>query len=140
MNKLSKCHKLLTSIGDALSPSNLDNLEPILPYVTNMLENTHHAITSAISGNSTGQPLTPFEPSLRVGPARSVKNNYNLSILQHRKAEENNKIYWSRLNQCIVHAKYGHKTSWGRNVEVWTVAICQVKARNIVASYNILSI
>lgn len=70
VNKLSKCHELLTSIGDALSPSNLDHLQQILPYVTNMLENTHHAVMSAMSNNSTELPLIPFEPSFKVGPGQ----------------------------------------------------------------------
>ena len=66
LNKLSKCQKLLSGISDSLSASNLDHLEPILPYITNMLEpilpyitnmleNTHHAILSELSGNSVGK-------------------------------------------------------------------------------------
>ena len=69
LNKLSKCQKLLSGIiSDSLSASNLDHLEPILPYITNMLENTHHAILSELSGNSVGKKLTLFEPSYAVGP------------------------------------------------------------------------
>ena len=73
LNKLSKCQKLLSGISDSLSASNLDNLEPILPYITNMLENTHHAILSKLSGNSVGKKLASFEPSYAVDPGQKLQ-------------------------------------------------------------------
>ena len=95
LNKLSKCQKLLSGISDSLSASNLDHLEPILPYITNMLEpilpyitnmlepilpyitnmleNTHHAILSELSGNSVGKKLASFEPSYAVGPGQKLQ-------------------------------------------------------------------
>lgn len=68
--KLSKCQKLLSGIGGALTSSNQDHLQPILPYITNMLENTHQAIVSALSGNSEERNLSSFEESFTVGPGQ----------------------------------------------------------------------
>ena len=73
LNKFSKCQKLLSGISDSLSASNLDHLETILPYITNMLENTHHAILSELSGNSVGKKLALFEPSYTVGPGQKLQ-------------------------------------------------------------------
>ena len=54
LNKLSKCQKLLSGISDSLSASNLDHLEPILPYITNMLEPILPYITNML------EPILPY--------------------------------------------------------------------------------
>lgn len=69
--RLSKCHQLLSSIGDALKPNNLCHLQATLPYVTAMLENALQSIESTLSEIPKEQQFTNFEQSFKCAPGQN---------------------------------------------------------------------
>lgn len=73
MARLSKCHQLLSSIGDALKPNNLCHLQATLPFITTMLENALQSIQSTLSEIPTEQCITPFEESFTVVPGQNLE-------------------------------------------------------------------
>lgn len=73
--RLSKCHQLLASIQDALTPDNLSILQPNLPCVLATLENAHRSIESALSSSQAHNikkedPDTSFKQTFHVSPGQ----------------------------------------------------------------------
>lgn len=80
--KLSKCHQLLTSIQDALTPDSLSILQPNLSYVLTTLENAHRSIESALSSQApkitNRDPVTSFEQTFHVSPGQKHEKQLQL--------------------------------------------------------------
>ena len=72
----SKCHELLTSIKEALSPENSTVLQPNLPYITAMLQNAYLSINSVLTPSTTSSDkiihgdVTKFKQSFGVAPGQ----------------------------------------------------------------------
>ena len=72
----SKCHELLTSIKEALSPENSTILQPNLPYITSMLQNAYLSINSVLTLSTTSSDkivhgdVTNFKQTFGVAPGQ----------------------------------------------------------------------